>query len=139
MTTGSAEPDIESWTFPPGVGVPPPSGAYAHATAVGATLYVTGQLPVDPVTAELVGADITSQTNQVLANLARVLELTGSSLLRVVQARSFLLVEDDFAAYDDAFRSHFPDRLPSRTTVVVSGFAIRGALVEIDLVALRSA
>lgn len=138
MTVGSREPDIESWTFAPGVGVPPPSGAYAHATAVGATVFVTGQLPVDPVSGELVGADITSQTNQVLANLARVLELTGSSLLRVVQARSFLLVEDDFAAYDEAFRSHFPDRLPSRTTVVVSGFAIRGALVEIDLVALRS-
>ena len=69
---------------------------------------------------------------------ARVLELTGSSLQRVVQARSFLLVEDDFGAYDQAFRSHFPDRLPSRTTVVVSGFAIKDALVEIDLVALRS-
>ena len=80
----------------------------------------------------------TTQTNQVLANLARVLELTGSSLLRVVQARSFLRVEGDFAAYDQVFRSHFPDRRPSRTTVVVSGFAIAGALVEIDLVALRS-
>ena len=138
MTLGSGEPDIESWTFPPGVGVPPPAGAYAHATAVGATLYVTGQLPVDPVGGELVGDDITTQTNQVLSNLARVLELTGSSLQRVVQARSFLLVEDDFGAYDQAFRSHFPDRLPSRTTVAVSGFAIKDALVEIDLVAVRS-
>ena len=70
-----------------------------------------------------------------LANLARVLELTGSSLGQVLMARSFLRREEDFAAYDTAFRAWFPERLPSRTTVVVSGFAIAGALVEIDLVA----
>ncbi len=138
MTKETGDPVIESWTFPPGSGVPPPAGAYAHATAAGSTLYITGQLPAHPVTGEVVGEDISSQTKQVLTNLSRVLELTGSSLLRVVQARSFLLAEDDFPAYDSTFRSWFPVRLPSRTTVVVSGFAIPGALVEIDLVALRS-
>jgi 2-iminobutanoate/2-iminopropanoate deaminase len=70
-----------------------------------------------------------------MANLARVLELTGSSLDRVLMARSFLRVEADFAAYDETFRGWFPERLPSRTTVVVSGFAVAEALVEIDLVA----
>jgi len=83
----------------------------------------------------LVDGDIVVQTNRVMANLARVLELSGSSLGQILTARSFLRVEADFAAYDDTFRAWFPERLPSRTTVVVSGFAIAGALVEIDLVA----
>jgi 2-iminobutanoate/2-iminopropanoate deaminase len=131
------EASVTSWTFPPGLGVPRPAGSYAHATALGSTLYVTGQLPVDPVTDRLVDGDITAQTDQVMTNLARVLELTGSSLTRVVQARSFLRSEEDFRAYDEAYRAWFPLRLPSRTTVVVSGFAIPDALVEIDLVAER--
>jgi reactive intermediate/imine deaminase len=128
---------IESWTFPPGLGVPRPAGSYAHATALGPTLYVTGQLPVDPSTERLVDGDITAQTDQVMTNLARVLDLAGSSLSLVVQARSFLRSADDFPAYDEAYRAWFPLRLPSRTTVVVSGFAIPDALVEIDLVAQR--
>jgi 2-iminobutanoate/2-iminopropanoate deaminase len=131
------EAAVASWTFPSGLGVPRPAGSYAHATALGSTLYVTGQLPVDPATGRLVGGDITAQTDQVMTNLARVLELTGSSLSRVVQARSFLRYEEDFPAYDEAYRLWFPRRLPSRTTVVVSGFAIPDARVEIDLVAQR--
>jgi len=130
---------IQSWTFPLGTGVPAPSGAYAHATAHGSTLYVTGQLPIDPSTGRLIGGDITAQTNQVMANLARVLELCGSSLQACLMARSFLRHEEDFAAYDATFRAWFPERLPSRTTVVVSGFAIPAALVEIDLVAVLPA
>lgn len=126
---------IRTWTFPPGLGVPPPAGAYAHATAHGSTLYVTGQLPVDSVSGILVEGGIVAQTDQVLANLARVLELTGSSLGEVLMARSFLRAEADFAAYNQAFRAWFPERLPSRTTVVVSGFAVAQALVEIDVVA----
>jgi 2-iminobutanoate/2-iminopropanoate deaminase len=117
------------------MGVPPPCGAYAHATAHGSTLYVTGQLPVDPVTGLLVDGDIGVQTDRVMTNLARVLDLTGASLSDVLMARIFLRVESDFPAYDEAFRVWFPDRLPSRTTVVVSGFAIADALIEIDLVA----
>lgn len=127
--------DIRTWTFPAGIGVPPPAGRYAHATAVGATLYVTGQLPVDPGTGVLVPGGVVEHTHRVLANLFRVLELVGSSPGRVVAARSFLRHESDFAAYDAVFGEAFPDRLPSRTTVVVAGFAVPGALVEIDLVA----
>lgn len=117
------------------MGVPPPSGAYAHATAHGSTLYVTGQLPIDPESGVLVEGGIVVQTNRVMTNLARVLDLAGTSLEGVLMARSFLRFERDFADYDETFRAWFPDRLPSRTTVVVSGFAIEGALVEIDMVA----
>lgn len=128
---------ISTWTFSVSDGVPEPAGAYAHATAVGSLLFVTGQLPVDPATGALVAGGIVEHTDQVLRNLARVLEMTGSSMASVVQARSFLASIDDFAAYNEAFRSWFPLRLPSRTTVAVSGFAIPDALVEIDVVAVR--
>jgi len=135
VVAGLTVHDIRSWTFPPGMGVPPPAGRYAHATAAGATLYVTGQLPVDPASGVLVPGGIAPQTRQVLANLFTVLELVGSAPGRVVAARCFLRHEADFAAYDAVFGDSFPERLPSRTTVVVGGFAIPGALVEIDLVA----
>ena len=129
---------IESWTFPEGVGVPRPAGAYAHATAVGPTLYVTGQLPVDPATDSLVDGGIVEHTDQVMHNLTRVLELCDSSPEWVVQARTFLRHEADFADYNRRFEAWFAVRLPSRTTVTVTDFAIPGALIEIDLVALRT-
>jgi reactive intermediate/imine deaminase len=126
---------IESWTFPTGIGVPSPAGAYAHATALNDMLYVTGQLPIDPNTDTLVVGGIVQHTEQVLSNLTRVLELCGSSLDFVVQARTFLRFEEDFGGYNETFRSWFPTRLPSRTTVVVGGFAVPDALIEIDFVA----
>jgi enamine deaminase RidA (YjgF/YER057c/UK114 family) len=94
-------------------------------------------MPVDPATGTLRPGGIVAQTDQVLANLSRVLELAGSSLDRTVQARAYLV---DFSMYDEfnaAYRKWFPERLPSRTCVGVSGLAL-DALVEIDLVAVRA-
>jgi reactive intermediate/imine deaminase len=125
---------IQSWTFPPGHGVPTPIAPFAHATAAGPLLFVTGQMPIDPETGALVPGGIKEQTDQVLANLTRVLELAGSGRDHVVQARAYLT---DMALYDDfnnTYRAWFPDRLPSRTCIAVTGLAL-GALVEIDLVA----
>ena len=68
-------------------------GAYAHATAHGTTLHVTGQLPVDPDSGLPVDGDVVVQTNRVMANLSRVLELIGASLEQTLMARSFLRVE----------------------------------------------
>ena len=127
---------IESWTFPVGSGVPEPVGPFAHVTAAQGLLFVTGQMPVDPATGTLRPGGITPQTDQVLANLARVVDLAGSSLDRTVQVRAYLA---DFALYDEfntAYRAWFPDRLPSRTCIGVNGLAL-GALVEIDLVVAR--
>ena len=129
---------IRAFTFTPADGVPPSVAPFAHATAAGATLYVTGQMPTD-LDGRLVPGAIAQQTDQVMRNLARVLELAGGDLRRdVVAARAYLTDWDDYAAFNAAYELWFPERLPSRTCVGVHGLAA-GALVEIDLVAWREA
>jgi enamine deaminase RidA (YjgF/YER057c/UK114 family) len=85
----------------------------------------------------LVGSDVATQTDQVMRNLARVLELVGGTLDDVVSARAYLLIWDDYAAFNRAYERWFPARLPSRTCVGTNGLAA-GALVEVDLVAWRA-
>ncbi|MDX6691083.1 MAG: 2-iminobutanoate/2-iminopropanoate deaminase [Solirubrobacteraceae bacterium] len=127
---------ISSWTFGPGDGVPPPVAPFAHATAAGETLYVTGQMPTG-LDGGLVGGAIAEQTDQVMRNLARVLELVGGGLADVVMARAYLVDWDDYPAFNAAYERWFTDRLPSRTCVGTPGLAV-GALVEVDLVAWRA-
>lgn len=126
---------IRSWTFGPDDGVPPPVAPFAHATAAGQTLYVTGQMPTG-LDGALVAGAIAEQTDRVMRNLARVLELVGGSLRDVVAVRAYLTDWDDYAAFNAAYAPWFPDRLPSRTCTATSGLAA-GACVEIDLVAWR--
>jgi 2-iminobutanoate/2-iminopropanoate deaminase len=126
---------IRSWTFGPADGVPPPVAPFAHATAAGPTLHVTGQMPTDLGGALVPGA-IAEQTDQVMRNLTRVLELVGGGLGDVVSVRAYLTDWGDYAAFNAAYERWFGDRLPSRTCVGTSGLAA-GASVEIDLVAWR--
>jgi 2-iminobutanoate/2-iminopropanoate deaminase len=126
---------IRSWTFGPDDGVPPPVAPFAHATAAGESLHVTGQMPTAS-DGKLIAGDVAAQTDQVMRNLARVLELLGGGLSDVVQVRAYLLEWGDYEAFNTAYAAWFPERLPSRTCVGVSGLAA-GALVEVDLVAWR--
>jgi reactive intermediate/imine deaminase len=128
---------IRSWTFGPGDGVPPPVGPFAHATAAGEWLHVTGQMPTDRG-GGIVAGGVAEQTDQVMRNLARVLELVGGRLSDVVQTRAYLLDWSDYAAFNTAYAAWFEERLPSRTCVGVTGLAA-GARVEVDLVAWRPA
>lgn len=126
---------IRAWTFGPGDGVPPPVAPFAHATAAGPTLYVTGQMPTG-IDGAIVPGTISEQTGQVLRNLARVLELVGGGLDDVVAVRAYLTDWDDYGAFNAAYERWFPERLPSRTCIGASALAA-GASVEIDLVAWR--
>lgn len=127
---------IRTFTFTPQDGVPPAVAPFAHATAAGPTLYVTGQMPTD-LSGGLVGDDVAGQTDQVLRNLSRVTELCGGGLADVVQVRAYLVDWDDYATFNATYGRWFPDRLPSRTCVGASGLAV-GARVEIDWVCWRS-
>jgi 2-iminobutanoate/2-iminopropanoate deaminase len=127
---------IRAFTFTTRDGVPPTVAPFAHATAAGPTLYVTGQMPTD-VTGTVVGEDIATQTNQVLSNLLRVTELCGGALTDVVAVRAYLVDWADYPAFNTAYAPWFADRLPTRTCVGVSGLAV-GARVEIDWVCWRS-
>ena len=127
---------IAAHTFTPADGVPPSVAPFAHATVAGQTLYVTGQMPTD-LDGKLVSSDIAEQTDQVMRNLARVMKLVGGSLSDVVQVRAYLTDWDEYETFNAAYQRWFPERLPSRTCVGVTGLAA-GARVELDLVAWRT-
>jgi reactive intermediate/imine deaminase len=122
------------WTFTASAGVPEPVAPYSHAVAHAGLLHVTGQMPIDPASGELVPGGITEQTDQVMANLARVLELCDSSMDAVVSARGYLTSMDLYPGFNAAYERWFAPPLPARTCIAVTGLAV-GALVEVDLVA----
>src|SRR4029079_17055849 len=108
---GMSDNGIRSFTFTPADGVPPAVAPFAHATAAGPTLYVTGQMPTD-ITGSLVGPDVASQTEQVMRNLRRVTELCGGTMSDVVQVRAYLVDWDDYETFNATYARWFPDRLP---------------------------
>lgn len=110
-------------------------GPYEQGIKVGNFVYTAGQIPIDPKTGNLVQGEIAAQTRQVLENLKAVLEAGGSSLERVVKATVFLKNMADFAAMNEVYAEYLGNTKPARSTVAVAELP-RGALVEIDLVAL---
>jgi 2-iminobutanoate/2-iminopropanoate deaminase len=110
-------------------------GPYEQAVKVGDFIYASGQIPLDPATGNLVENNITIQTRQVMENLKAVLSAAGSSLERVVKTTVFLKNISDFAAMNEVYGEYLGDVKPARSTVAVTDLP-RGALVEIDLVAI---
>lgn len=110
-------------------------GPYAQAIRAGGFIYTAGQIPIDPKTGEFVSGGIAAQTRQVLENLKAVLEAGGSSLEKVVKATVFLRNMGEFAAMNEIYAEYLGQIKPARSTVAVSELP-RGALIEIDLVAL---
>lgn len=110
-------------------------GPYSQGIAAGDLLFTAGQIPLDPDTMEMVGADVAEQTDRVLRNLAAVLEAGGSALDRVVKTTVFLADMGDFAAMNEVYARHFDGHRPARSTVAAA--LPKGALVEIEAVAIR--
>jgi 2-iminobutanoate/2-iminopropanoate deaminase len=114
---------------------PAPVGPYSQAIRLAELVFVSGQIPLDPETGEIVRVDIEDETRQVLANLKAVLEASGSELSCVVKATVYLTDMSLFprinAVYAEAFDS---DPAPARATVEVSALPL-GAHVEIDAIA----
>ena len=110
-------------------------GPYEQAIKANGFIYTAGQIPIDPKTGNFVEGGIAAQTRQVLENLKAVLEAGGSALDRVVKATVFLKNMADFAAMNEVYAQYLGSAKPARSTVAVAELP-RGALVEIDLVAL---
>ena len=108
-------------------------GPYSQAVRVGDTVYLSGQIPLDPATGELVGGDIAAQTRRVFANLAAVCEAAGGSLADLVRVGIYLVDLGDFAAVNAAMAESCAQPYPARSTIEVSALP-RGARVEIDAV-----
>jgi 2-iminobutanoate/2-iminopropanoate deaminase len=118
---------------------PKPVAPYSHAVEAGPFLFVTGQLATDPDDDALpIPPGIAAQTHKVMDNLARVLKGCGLSFANVVQVRIFLTdFNGDYAKMNEIYATYFAaDRRPARTTVGVTALA-RGAVVEIDMIAMR--
>ena len=112
---------------------PRPAGGYSQAIVAGGTVWVAGQVGIDPATGEFAGPTVEAQTRQALANVAAILEGAGAGLGDLVSVTVFLASMDDFAAYDAAYREIVPDPKPARATV---GAAIAPLLVEIQATAV---
>jgi len=110
-------------------------GPYAQAIKANGFIYTAGQIPIDPKTGNFVEGGIAAQTRQVLENLKSVLAAAGSSLDQVVKATVFLKNMADFSAMNEVYGEYLGNAKPARSTVAVAELP-RGALVEIDLVAL---
>ncbi len=110
-------------------------GPYEQAIKVDGFVFTAGQIPLDPKSGNIVEGGIAAQTRQVLENLKGVLIASGSSLDRVVKAHVFLKNMADFAAMNEVYAEYLGSARPARSTVAVAELP-RGALVEIDLVAL---
>ena len=108
----------------------------AIAAAPGETIWVSGQVPVDPATGQLVADEAGVQTAQSLANIAAILEAAGAGLADVVKTTVFLTDMADFPAMNATYASAFGDHAPARATVGVAALPL-GARVEIEAVAVR--
>ncbi len=113
---------------------PPAIGPYSQAVKAGNFLFVAGQIGINPATGQL-EEGIEAQTRQALLNLKAILEAAGASLDDVVRVGVFLQDLNDFQAMNAVYAEFFPQSPPARTTVQVAALP-RGALVEIDAIAL---
>jgi 2-iminobutanoate/2-iminopropanoate deaminase len=95
-------------------------GPYSHAVRTGQLLFVSGQVPIDPLTGNLVDGDITAQTQRVMLNLDAVLKAAGLSLQDVVRTTIYLADINDFAAVNAAYGTFFSEPYPARATVQVA-------------------
>ncbi|GAA4579385.1 RidA family protein [Planotetraspora phitsanulokensis] len=112
-----------------------PVGAYSQGLVVGDFVYTSGMGPLDPETGEVVGDDVAAQTHRTMRNLGAVLEAHGLGFDDVVKATVHLQnLKQDFAAYNEVYKSYFTQPYPVRTTV---GSDLLDILVEIDFVAYK--
>jgi 2-iminobutanoate/2-iminopropanoate deaminase len=110
-------------------------GPYSQAIKARGVVYASGQIPIDPATGQFVSGGITEQTEQVMKNVAAVLEAAGSGLDRIVKTTVFLADMEEFAAMNDVYAKFFSSEPPARATVQAAGLP-RNARVEIEVIAL---
>lgn len=109
-------------------------GPYSQAIRSGNLLFVSGQIPLDPASGEVVAGDIGAQTDRVLQNLAAILQAAGSSVPQVLKTTVYLKDMAAFAGMNEVYARFFKECPPARATVEVSRLP-RNVQVEIDLIA----
>jgi 2-iminobutanoate/2-iminopropanoate deaminase len=109
-------------------------GPYSQAIVCNGFAFLSGQIPLDPATGQVIEGDITWQTERVLDNLRSVLEAAGSSLDRIVKTTVYLKDMEEFAKMNAVYARYFPEHPPARSTVEAARLP-RDVRVEIDCIA----
>lgn len=118
-------------------GAPAAIGPYAQGIAAGGFLFLSGQIPLDPTTGQLIQGSVEDETRRVLENLRAVLAAAGTTLDAVVKTTVYLADLADFPRVNQVYAEYFAEPFPARATVQVAALP-RGARVEIDAIALAS-
>lgn len=115
---------------------PAPIGPYSQAVMAGNTLYISGQIAIDPVTQTYVPSDVESEAVLVMKNLSAILEAAGMDFSCVVKTSIFMADMNDFAKVNAIYASYFRDQFPARETVQVSVLP-KNCKVEISMIAYK--
>ena len=112
-------------------------GPYSQGIQAGSTIFVSGQLPIDPATGAFAGEDIASQTRQSLTNIKNILAAAGASMNDVVKTTVMLKNIGDFAAMNAVYAEFFAEPFPARAAYQVAALP-KDALVEIECIAVKA-
>jgi 2-iminobutanoate/2-iminopropanoate deaminase len=110
-------------------------GPYSQGIRANGFVFVSGQIPVDPATQQVIAGDVAAQTDRVLRNISEILEAADSGLGKVVRSTVFLKSMNDFAAMNEIYGKYFSSAPPARSTVEVARLP-KDVSVEIDVIAL---
>jgi 2-iminobutanoate/2-iminopropanoate deaminase len=110
-------------------------GPYSQAIRAGNLLFLSGQIPLDPASGNVIDGDVTAQTERVLSNISAVLQAAGATFANVVRTTVFLADMNEFAAMNAVYGKHVVDPPPARSTVQVARLP-KDVRVEIDVIAV---
>jgi len=111
-------------------------GPYSQAVEVNGTLYISGQVPVDPATGKVVEGGITEQTKQVMKNIAAILDEAGYAFADVVKSTCLLNDMSNFAAMNEVYGSYYKENPPARAAFAVKELPL-SVMVEIETIAIK--
>ena len=114
---------------------PKPVGPYSQAVRAFNTLYISGQVAIDPISNTIIKSNIEDETTQIMKNIENILKEAGLMFDNVVRTKIYLTNMNDFSAVNNVYGSYFKSNPPARTTIEVSGLPL-GVNVEIDMIAV---
>lgn len=110
-------------------------GPYSQAVKVGNMLFISGQIPIDPKSGNIIDGDIKEQTKRVLENIKGILESIGANLSNVVKTTVFMVDLSEFSDMNEVYKEYFSENPPARSTIQVSALP-RNVRIEIEAIAI---
>ena len=112
-------------------------GPYSQAVKSGNFIFASGQIPLDPVSGEMVENDVKKQTERVMENIKGLLESENLTMANIIKTTCFLTDMANFAAFNEVYATYFPENPPARSTVAIKSLP-KDALVEVEIIAVIS-